>query len=95
MSVILKRKTKEEIHECIEAQRKLCVKENYPDFAPSDGICWSCFFNIYQNYGHSTKSFTPIVEDGAEVDYVTGISLEKASKELITGCPHCHRSYCD
>jgi len=25
----------------------------------------------------------------------TGISLEKASTQLITGCPHCHRSYCD
>ena len=24
-----------------------------------------------------------------------GESLEYASNELITGCPHCHRSYCD
>lgn len=23
------------------------------------------------------------------------ISLERAKKELITGCPHCHRSFCD
>ena len=23
------------------------------------------------------------------------ISLEKASNTLITGCPHCHYSYCD
>lgn len=23
------------------------------------------------------------------------ISLEKASTELITGCPICHRTYCD
>ena len=23
------------------------------------------------------------------------ISLEKAATELITGCPHCNRSYCD
>ena len=23
------------------------------------------------------------------------ISLEKASKQLITGCPICYRSYCD
>lgn len=23
------------------------------------------------------------------------ISLEKASNDLITGCPVCHRSYCD
>lgn len=24
-----------------------------------------------------------------------GITTEKASKELVTGCPHCFRSYCD
>jgi len=24
-----------------------------------------------------------------------GISTKRASKEFITGCPHCHRSYCD
>lgn len=24
-----------------------------------------------------------------------GISLKKASNELITGCPHCFRTYCD
>lgn len=25
----------------------------------------------------------------------TKISLDRAGKELITGCPHCARSYCD
>lgn len=24
-----------------------------------------------------------------------GISVEQASKTLVTGCPYCHRSYCD
>lgn len=24
-----------------------------------------------------------------------GVSVEKASTELITGCPHCHRSFVD
>ncbi len=23
------------------------------------------------------------------------ISLEKAGTDLVTGCPYCHRSYCD
>ena len=27
--------------------------------------------------------------------YADGRSIEYASKNLITGCPHCHRSYCD
>ncbi|HHT04525.1 MAG TPA: hypothetical protein GX005_09445 [Bacteroidales bacterium] len=26
---------------------------------------------------------------------ITGITLEMAGKELITGCPHCCRTYCD
>lgn len=25
----------------------------------------------------------------------SGVSLERAGRELITGCPHCNRSYCD
>ena len=24
-----------------------------------------------------------------------GINIKRASSELITGCPHCNRSYCD
>jgi hypothetical protein len=24
-----------------------------------------------------------------------GVSVEEAGRELITGCPFCHRSYCD
>jgi len=24
-----------------------------------------------------------------------GYSVERAGSSLITGCPHCHRSYCD
>lgn len=27
--------------------------------------------------------------------YANGRNIEYASNELITGCPHCHRSYCD
>lgn len=31
----------------------------------------------------------------ADAGSSTGRSIEYASTELITGCPHCHRSYCD
>lgn len=89
-------KNNQEITACAIAQKNLCKEKNYPDFAPSIGVCWSCRRNIYQNYGWNKGNWNrPITEDGAEVDYVTGISVEEAGSELVTGCPHCHKSYCD
>lgn len=64
-----------------EKQREYCKEHSLPHFAPYDGICFSCRQNIYR----------PIEHKG----YVTGISVERAGKELITGCPHCNRTYCD
>jgi len=90
--MILKLKTTDEINECIEAQRKF-----EPHFAPSDGVCFRCHKNIYQNFGWKDEGYSRKLAglDGEEVDRITGISLEKASSQLITGCPHCNRSYCD
>lgn len=47
---------------------------------------------------HKAPHFAP--EDGfcyscGKQIYVDGRDVEYASKNLITGCPHCHRSYCD
>lgn len=68
-------------NEAIKAQRKLQKEKNYPDFAPSNGICWRCRKNIYSELDHGS--------------YKTGITVEQAATSLITGCPHCNRSYCD
>ncbi len=57
-----------EIREAIEAQEELCASRGLPQFAPHDGICWSCFRQIYE-----------------ELD----------GESFVTGCPFCHRSYCD
>ena len=65
----------------IEAQRKYCKEKGYPHFAPYDGRCYSCNKDIYSEIDHGT--------------YKTGISVESAGSELIIGCPHCNRSYCD
>lgn len=65
-----------------EAQEKYCIEHKVPHFAPMDGICYKCHRNIYEEIEQPY---------GAK----TGISVEKASKGLITGCPHCNRSYCD
>lgn len=60
------------INACVNAQRKLCEQKEYPHFAPSNGVCYSCCKQIYER-----------------------ITLNRASTDLITGCPHCSRSYCD
>ena len=66
----------------IAAQKDYQQLKGYPDFAPHDGICYKCRGQIYapRTRPDGTKS---------------GISLEKASSQLITGCPHCHFSYCE
>ena len=70
-----------DVSKAIKAQEELQKTNGYPDFAPRNGVCWKCKQNIYQQ-----------IERGA---YKTGISVEKAGKQLVTGCPHCNRSYCD
>lgn len=72
-----------DIKKACEAQAKLCREEEYPHFAPFSGTCWDCNRNIY----------TKIYNERWNTN--SGISVEKASTSLITGCPHCHRSYCD
>ena len=67
--------------EARKAQKKLQEEKGYPDFAPSDGRCFKCKKDIYTQ-----------IDRGP---YKTGISVEKAGRSLITGCPHCNRSYCD
>jgi len=64
-----------------EAQAKFVKEKGYPHFAPSTGRCYDCGRNIYQQ----------IISD----QWSSGYSVERASSELITGCPHCHHSYCD
>lgn len=69
------------VSESIKAQRTYCTTNEAPDFAPNDGVCWKCHNQIY----------APIKNSG----YVSGITTEYARTKLVTGCPHCNRSYCD
>lgn len=95
------RKSEQEIRKCIKAQEKHIADLKAPHFAPENGICDYCGRNIYQNYGWMRNEYLDIgrakavVDDGAEVDFVTGHNIERAKNELITGCPHCNRSFCD
>ena len=70
-----------DIAEAVKGQKEYQLAKDFPDFAPADGKCWNCGRNIY----------SPI-KNGK---HTSGYSVERASTTLITGCPHCHRSYCD
>lgn len=69
-----------------KAQKEYCDRTSSPHFAPLGGRCWSCCNNIYDRIEHT-------MSNGEK--YYTGITVENAGEYLITGCPHCHRSYCD
>lgn len=61
-------------------------------FAPTSGICYNCREQIYDNVEMKRRNY----RTGAMEKFISeGISVERASKELITGCPHCHRSFVD
>ncbi|MTW85600.1 hypothetical protein F3157_07975 [Virgibacillus dakarensis] len=80
----------------ILAQTKYCEEEHLPHFAPTDGRCWNCKTNIYMPSGWEIIHFGKRrVSNLDDAELVTGITVEKASNELVTGCPHCNRSYCD
>lgn len=67
----------------VRAQAEYLSENEIPHFPPRDGICWSCNSNIYEEQTREVNGKT----------YSTGIPLEQAKTELITGCPHCNRSY--
>lgn len=70
-----------DVSKAIEAQREYTSENKYPHFAPPSGLCYKCRQQIYSPIDKGT--------------YITGISVERAGSELVTGCPHCNRSYCD
>lgn len=72
------------VSEACKAQARYCEEHEEPHFAPAGGSCWRCSENIYLpiSYGKSNE-------------YTAGITVERAGKELITGCPHCNYSFCE
>ncbi|MBA1335892.1 MAG: hypothetical protein HPY66_1710 [Firmicutes bacterium] len=97
--------TKFDVDKSIAAQKEYCEQKGAPHFAPYDGRCHCCKNNIYKPLGYKRgQSASWIGRTGyrsvencllEEADYISGITVEKAGKELVTGCPHCNRSYCD
>lgn len=95
-----KEEYKEELFDVEEARKgqlEYCEKNNLPRFANESGKCWACSRQIYKPVFWKRNEYKQfeVVNSIDECDYVTGITVEKASRELVTGCPHCNRSYCD
>lgn len=74
-----------------EAQYNYCKEKGYTNFAPATGICWSCRIDIYSEIEQEDFGFM----SQEKVKFKTGISVKEAGEHHITGCPHCHRSFCD
>lgn len=69
----------------VKAQEDYCKNSGSPHFAPANGTCRKCKLSIYEEIEHI----------GGKSSYKTGISVEAAGAGLVTGCPHCNKSYCD
>lgn len=66
--------------EAIKAQEEYCTAKHVPRFAPANGMCTYCQEQIYAPRRGKTTG---------------GISLKEAGSRMVTGCPHCHRSFCE
>lgn len=87
-----------DINLAIKNQKELCERNDYPDFAPSSGRCYKCNRNIYEQIGWAKIEYgrrRQVPLDSDELHRITGITVKQAGQELVTGCPHCNRSYCD
>lgn len=83
------------VTESIIAQEEYCEREDAPHFAPRSGSCWNCHMNIYEprHWKVEMSRKVPVSEEESKI--TTGITTKKAAESLVTGCPHCNRSYCD
>lgn len=72
------------------AQRNYCESNGFPHFAPENGRCWYCQNNIYELYTTQRRGFFNDLYESK-----TGITVKEAGESLVTGCPHCSRSYVD
>ena len=76
---MVEKKTAAELEQCRADQKALCLEKGHPHFAPLSGVCYACGKNVYQNYERENGS----------------ASFGWNGTALVTGCPHCHRSFCD
>ncbi|VDG98872.1 Uncharacterised protein [Lysinibacillus sphaericus] len=78
-----------------EAQRNYIERTGSPKFPPAYGTCWNCNKNIYELYYWKFECGQKRPANEEDFTLKSGITVEKAGESLVTGCPHCNRSYCD
>lgn len=78
-----------------KAQSEYQERTGSPEFPPRSGNCWNCGKNIYEPFHWKFENGRKVPVGEETSTMTTGITVEKAGNELVTGCPHCNRSYCD
>lgn len=86
---------KYDVNASVKAQAEYQERTGSPDFPPKSGRCWNCKRNIYEPYHWRVEYGQKKPCNEEESIFTTGVTTEKASNSLVTGCPHCNRSYCD
>ncbi|WP_406945728.1 hypothetical protein ACJA3J_05625 [Halobacillus sp. SY10] len=84
-----------DVIKALKAQEKYCEESGAPHFAPKGGSCWNCRKNIYEHYHWKFDKGNRSPATAEESNMRTGISVKEAASTLVTGCPHCNRTYCD
>ena len=91
--------TKYSVAKASKAQAEYQDRTKSPRFAPTTGGCWSCRRNIYEPHFWKMEpqyiGYKRVEATKEDYDIVTGVTVKEAGETLVTGCPHCHRSYCD
>ncbi|MCR6112729.1 hypothetical protein HXA35_20575 [Bacillus sp. A301a_S52] len=87
--------SKYNVLESRNAQSEYQERTGSPDFPPQSGRCWNCNKNIYEPHHWRIENGRKVPATEENSTMTTGITVEKASNQLVTGCPHCNRSYCD
>lgn len=83
------------VNEAAEAQRNYIERTGSPKFPPALGTCWSCSKNIYELHYWKVEHGRKRLANEEDSTLKTGITVKEAGESLVTGCPHCNRSYCD
>lgn len=65
-----------------QAQEDFCASKSTLNFVKF-GHCFSCGNNVFAQVFHPNRKF----------NQYTGVTVEEAGTALITGCPHCNRSF--
>ena len=78
------------VDEAIKAQKEFCEKRHQPNLTPSRGKCYRCNRNIYELWEREVQGW-----GGVKELVMSGVSVEKAGSDFVTGCPHCGYSFCN